>query len=322
MTLNFSSPLFVLAPLAGYTDLPFRNAVKQFGADLTVSEMISANALVYENQKTLKMLEKSPLETPYSVQIAGSNLEVIQNAVNVLNGVEGIDIIDLNCGCPVPKVVNNLAGSALLTDLNAMSKAIETIKKTSNKPYTSVKIRLGFDKKNHLEIAKIVQESGADFIAVHGRTRSGRFKAEVDYDAIAEIKSLLKIPVIANGDIDTPQKASWVLEHTKVDGIMVGRGAVGKPWIFAMMKEYINNHNTNIDESKLIREVVLEHFTQMINHYGDYGAILFRKHLHTYSKAGYMGASKFRDTINRVDSPLLMHDIIDEFFSSKRLDLA
>jgi len=103
---------------------------------------------------------------------------------------------------------------------------------------------------------------------------------------------------------------------------MVGRGAVGKPWIFAMMKEYINNHNTNIDESKLIREVVLEHFTQMINHYGDYGAILFRKHLHTYSKAGYMGASKFRDTINRVDSPLLMHDIIDEFFSSKRLDLA
>jgi len=317
MTLNFSSPLFVLAPLAGYTDLPFRNAVKQFGADLTVSEMISANALNYENEKTLKMLQKSSLETPYSVQIAGSNIEVIKNAVEVLNRQEGIDIIDLNCGCPVPKVVNNLAGSALLTDLNAMAKAIETIKKHSNKPYTSVKIRLGFDTKNHQEIAKIVQESGADFIAVHGRTRAGRFKSVVDYDAIAEIKSILKIPVIANGDIDSPQKASWVLKHTNADGIMVGRGAVGKPWIFAMMKAYLEDNPLPLNESKLIKEVVLEHFNQMINHYGDYGAILFRKHLHTYSKAGFMGASKFRDTINRIDSPKLMFEVIENFFSQE-----
>jgi len=314
MPIDFSKTLYVLAPLASYSDLPLRSVVKKFGADLTVSEMISSNALAYQSKKTLKMLEKSPFETPYSVQLAGSDPKVLRDAVEKLNDEEGIDCIDLNCGCPVPKVVNNLSGSSLLRDLPQMAQAIETIKKYSNKAQTSVKIRLGFDEKNHIEIAKVCQEAGADFIAVHGRTRSGKYKAPVDYDAIKEIKEALSIPVIANGDIDTPAKARWVLEHTGADGIMVGRGAIGSPWIFHQMKN-------NIDDisSSLIKEVVLEHFDQMIAFYGEYGAVLFRKHLHTYSKAGYQGASAFRDAVNTITDPSEMRAVIESFFSQPRI---
>ena len=311
MSLDFSKPLFFLAPLAGLTDLPFRSVVKKFGVDVTVSEMISSNALAYGSQKTLKMLEKSPLEEPYSVQIAGSDPEIIKRAVDIINEQDGVDIIDLNCGCPVPKVVNNLQGSALLTDLKKMGKAIETIKNCSAKDYTSVKIRLGFAEKNHLEIAKVCEDNGADFIAVHGRTRQGKFKAPVDYDAIAEIKEAVNIPVIANGDIDSVDKANWVLEHTKCDGIMIGRGAVGKPWIFKEIKE-----NLEHTSKELIAQVVLEHFEQMINFYGDYGVILFRKHLHTYSKYGYKNATGFRDIVNRVTDVKESRKIIENFFNS------
>ena len=310
MRLDFSKPIYVLAPLAGLTDLPFRSVVKKFGVDLTVSEMISSNALAYGSKKTEAMLKKSPLETPYSIQIAGSDPEILKRALDVINAQEGVDIVDLNCGCPVPKVVNNLQGSALLTDLKKMGKAIETIKRYSNKPFTSVKIRLGFSEKNHIEIAKVCEDSGADFIAVHGRTRSGRFKSPVDYDAIAEVKATVSIPVIANGDIDSPQKAKWVLEHTKCDGIMIGRGALGRPWIFKMIKEGIDT-----PDSEMIKSAVLEHFDRMIEHYGDYGAILFRKHLHTYSKAGLKGASAFRNEINRISDPKQMRESIERFFS-------
>lgn len=316
-TLDFSKPLFALAPLAGFTDLPFRSVVKKFGADLTVSEMISSNALAFKSQKTFKMLEKNTLETPYSIQIAGSDQAIIQQAVELLNERDGIDIIDLNCGCPAPKVVNNLQGSSLLTDLPRMAQTIQTIKKYSNKEYTSVKIRLGFDSKNHVEIAKICEDNGADYIAVHGRTKAGKYKAPVDYDAIKEIKKAVSIPVLANGDIDSPQKAKWVLEHTGADGVMVGRGAVGRPWMFQLMKNYIYGSGDAEVTSALIQEVVLEHFDQMVAHYGDHGAIIFRKHLHTYSKAGYEGASKFRDLVNRIEDSSEMRDVSKEFFAQE-----
>ena len=311
MKLDFSKPLYFLAPLAGLTDLPFRSVVKKFGVDVTVSEMISSNALAYGSKKTEKMLEKSILEEPYSIQIAGSDTEIIKRAVDIINEQDGVDIIDLNCGCPVPKVVNNLQGSALLSDLKKMGKAIETIKNYSTKDYTSVKIRLGFAEKNHLDIAKVCEDNGADFIAVHGRTRQGKFKAPVDYDAIAEIKQAVNIPVIANGDIDSRDKANWVLEHTKCDGIMIGRGAVGKPWIFKEIKD-----NLDHTSKELIAKVVLEHFDQMINFYGDYGVILFRKHLHTYSKYGYKNATGFRDIVNRVTDVKESREIIENFFNS------
>ena len=316
-TLDFSKPLFALAPLAGFTDLPFRSVIKKFGADLTVSEMISSNALAFKSRKTFKMLEKNSLETPYSIQIAGSDLDIIRQAVELLNERDGIDIIDLNCGCPAPKVVNNLQGSSLLTDLPRMAETIKTIKKYSNKEYTSVKMRLGFNEKNHIEQAKLCEDSGADFIAVHGRTRAGKYKAAVDYDAIKEIKEAVSIPVIANGDINSPEKAKLVLEYTGADGIMVGRGAVGRPWMFQLMKNYINGTGDATVTSALVQEVVLEHFDQMIAHYGVHGALIFRKHLHTYSKAGYQGASKFRDLVNRIEDVSEMRDVTKTFFSQE-----
>ena len=310
--IDFSSPLYVLAPLAGYTDLPFRAVVKKFGVDLTVSEMISSNALVHNSKKTFKMLEKSSLEDPYSIQLAGSNQTVIQKAVEILNQIDGITCIDLNCGCPAPKIVNNLQGSSLLTDLPTMSQTIKTIKKYSNKEYTSVKMRLGFNEKNHIEQAKLCEDAGADFIAVHGRTRAGKYKAPVDYDALREVKEAVSIPVIVNGDIDSAQKAKWVLEHTGADGIMIGRAAVGNPWIFKQIKD-------GLDEvtPQLIKEVVLEHYDQMIEYYEEYGAVMFRKNLHSYSKAGYKGASIFRDTVNNITDKTEMREVIDDFFSKE-----
>lgn len=311
--LSFDTPLYVLAPLAGFTDLPFRSVAKKFGADLTVSEMLSSNALAHGSEKTLHMLEKSPYEDPYSVQIAGSSVDMIEKAVEVLNEQEGIDIIDLNCGCPVPKVVGHGSGSSLLLDLPLMGDIIKTIKKTSNKSLTSVKIRLGFEKKNHLEIAKIVEESGADFLAVHGRTRAGKFKAEVDYDAIKEIKDSVSIPVIANGDIDSYDKAKWVLEHTGADGVMIGRGAVGAPWIFHQLKSGTATINPLVKH-----EIIMEHFDKMIEFYGQRGVSMFRKHTHTYSK-GYRGASALRNEVNRIDDVNTYRDVIDDFFKNNEI---
>ena len=309
-SLDFSSPVYALAPLAGFTDLPFRSVVKKFGVDLTVSEMISSNALIHNSKKTYRMLEKSPIENPYSIQIAGSDLDVIRRAVEIINERNDVTCIDLNCGCPAPKVVNNLQGSSLLTDLPQMAKVIETIKKYSNKEYTSVKFRLGFNEKNHIAIAKLCEDAGADYIAVHGRTRAGRYKAPVDYDALAEIKQNIHIPMFANGDIDTPEKAKWVREYTGAEGVMIGRAAVGKPWIFKQIKEGMVEPTP-----ELIKEVVLEHYDQMIAHYDKYGAIVFRKNLHSYSKAGYQGASAFRNEVNRIEDSKEMRDAIETFFS-------
>ncbi|MDQ7046832.1 MAG: tRNA-dihydrouridine synthase [Sulfurovum sp.] len=313
-TLDFSKPLYVLAPLAGFTDLPFRSVVKKFGVDLTVSEMISSNALVHNSKKTHRMLEKSPIENPYAIQIAGSDINVIKRAVEILNQREDITTIDLNCGCPAPKIVNNLQGSSLLTDLPQMAKVIETIKKYSNKEYTSVKFRLGFNEKNHKEIARLCEESGADYIAVHGRTRAGKYKASVDYDALAEVKQAVSIPVLANGDIDSPAKVKWVLEHTGANGVMIGRATVGKPWIFKQIREGMEEPT-----SELIKEVVLEHYDQMISHYDKFGAIMFRKNLHSYSKAGYKGASVFRNEVNNIEDPKEMREAIAAFFSQSFL---
>lgn len=313
--LSFDKPIYVLAPLAGFTDLPFRSVVKKFGADLTVSEMLSSNALAHGSKKTFHMLEKSPNEDPYSVQIAASEVDMARRAVEVLNEQDGIDIIDLNCGCPVPKVVGHGSGSSLLLDLPLMGEIIRIMKDTSNKSLTSVKIRLGFEKKNHVEIAKVVEASGADFLAVHGRTRAGKFKAEVDYDAIAEIKKAVNIPVIANGDIDSYDKAKWVLEHTGADGVMIGRGAVGAPWIFHQLR----TGESHIDEA-LKHEIIMEHFDKMIEFYGEFGVPMFRKHTHTYSK-GYKGASMLRNDVNSISDVSQFREVLDSFFKNAQMAL-
>lgn len=306
--LDFTRPLVVLAPLAGYTDLPFRSVVKKFGADLTISEMISSNALVYKSARTLKMVEKSPTEDPYFVQIAGNSVDLVKAAVEILNDVEGIDGIDLNCGCPAPKVFNHGSGSNLLGDLKKLEEILSTVKKYSKKQYTSAKVRLGVNEKIPVEIGKAVEACGVDFVSVHGRTRAGKYKAPVDYDAIKQMKEAISIPVIANGDIKDYAKAKEVLEYTKANGVMIGRGAIGKPWVFYQLK-----HGIEDISNEMKKEIILEHFDSMINFHGNHGAIMFRKLLHSYSK-GSTGANEFRDIVNKVSEVDVMRDMIENFF--------
>ncbi|WP_320036220.1 tRNA-dihydrouridine synthase [Halarcobacter sp.] len=306
--IDFSQPLMVLAPLAGYTDLPFRSVVKKFGADITISEMISSNALVYKSEKTRKMIEKAPSEDPYIVQIAGNKTELVRDAVEILNDIDGIDGIDLNCGCPAPKVFNHGSGSNLLGDLKKLEEILSTVKKYNKKQYTTAKVRIGVNEKIPVEIAKVVEACGVDYIAVHGRTRAGKYKAPVDYDAIKMMKEAVSIPVIANGDIKDYDKAKEVLNYTNADGVMIGRAAIGKPWIFYQLKHGIEN----ISEEKK-REIILEHFDAVLKFHGQHGAIMFRKLLHSYSK-GYKGAAEFRDIINRVSEADVMRDMIENFF--------
>ena len=306
--LDFSKPLVVLAPLAGYTDLPFRSVVKNFGVDLTVSEMISSNALAYNSEKTYHMIKKSPNEDPYIVQLSGSKPDVIRQAVEKLNEIEGIDGIDLNCGCPAPKVFSHGSGSNLLGDLPRLQEILKTIKKYSNKQYTTAKIRIGIDEKIPYDIAKAVGDCGVDMISVHGRTKQGKYKAPVDYDAIKTVVDAVSVPVIANGDITSLEKAKKVLEHTGANGVMIGRGAIGSPWIF----HQIATGEMEVS-NELKKRIILEHFDGMVEHYKDHGVVMFRKHLHTYSK-GYEGANEFRNKINYITNDSEMRDLILNFF--------
>lgn len=313
--INFKN-LLMLAPLAGYTDLPFRSMVKHFGADITVSEMISSHALVYQNQKTLKMIEKSPEESPFSVQIAGSKEAIIQKAVEILNTQKGIDIIDLNCGCPAPKVANHGNGSGLLKDLKQLVKIANLIKDTSQTPYTSIKVRLGFDKKIPFELAQALKDVRSDFVIVHGRTRADGYKKErIDYDAIASIKKHISIPLIANGEIDSAQKAQEVIAHTGANGVMIGRAAITSPWIFWQIK-----HQTQQIPPIIKKELVLQHFNKMISFYGERGAIMFRKNLHAYAK-GHDNASEFRNIVNHLTDVYEITQRIEEFFNTQNNEL-
>ncbi|CAM4116619.1 tRNA dihydrouridine synthase [Campylobacter armoricus] len=307
--IDFSKKPLFLAPMAGFSDLPLRNLVKQFGADVTVSEMISSNALVYESSKTLKMLEKAELEKPYIVQLAGSDESIIQKAVEILNHFDFIDGIDFNCGCPVNKVIKQCAGSALLQDLDKLKKILETIKTTSNKKLTSVKVRLGFDKKNPVIIAKACENAGVDFISMHGRTRKQMYSGNADYEAIALAKENIKIPLVANGDINE-ENAKKVFEITKSDALMIGRASIGKPWIFYEIK-----HGKKIDKT-MKNKIIFTHFEEMVKHYKEQGISIFRKHLHEYSK-GYEDASNFRDQINRINDIELMRKYIHDFFNKE-----
>lgn len=303
--------LLMLAPLAGYTDLPFRSVVKKFGVDITVSEMISSHALAFSSEKTKKMIQKSPLENPYSVQLAGSKEEILKKAVEILNEEEGIDIIDFNCGCPAPKVANHGNGSGLLKELPHLVKMLNIIKDNTNKPYTSVKVRLGFDKKIPLEIAQALSDAPVDFVVVHGRTRSDGYKKDkIDYESIAQMKKILKVPVIANGEVTSVQKAKEVLNATGANGLMVGRAALSSPWIFWQIK-----NNTDELPPVIKKELVLEHFDRMVDFYGERGVVMFRKNLHAYAK-GHSEASEFRTRVNSMTSIIEMRESINDFFDS------
>ena len=306
--LKSSEPLFFLAPLAGYTDLPFRSVVKKFGCDLTFSEMINVNAIAYNNEKTKKMMIKSPIENPYFIQIAANNTENAIKAVEIINENSDISGIDINLGCPVQKARKSGYGGILLKDENKdkLKEIIGTVVKTSKKP-VSAKIRLGFDKIVASERAKLLKDLGIKFLTVHGRTVKQMYKGEANYDEIKKVVKSVNIPVIANGDITDYEKAKYVLDYTEAKGAAIGRGAIGRPWIFIEMKQ------NGVITPKQKKEVLLEHFNQMIKWYGDYGAILFRKHLHQYSK-GIAKAGEFRSKINNETNPENVKKLIEEYF--------
>lgn len=304
--IDFSKKPLFLAPMAGFSDPPFRAVVKKFGADITISEMISANALVFESAKTLKMLQRDESEHPFIVQIAGSDEGIIKKAVLLLNRFEFIDGIDLNCGCPMPKVVRQNAGAALLENVELLKKLIFVIKKHSQKKSVSVKLRLGFKDKHPQLLTKACEDAGADFVNIHARTAKQLYSGKADYEALCAAKKAVSIPVVANGDIDS-HNAKAVLEHTNADGLMIGRASVGKPWVFYEIKK-----GESIDEG-LKKELILYHFDAMLKHYGKQATPLFRKHLHEYSK-GYADASIFRDEINHINDEHLMRARIESFF--------
>lgn len=304
--IDFSQKPLFLAPMAGFSDLPFRAVVKKFGADFTISEMISANALVFESKKSLKMLQKHKSESPFIAQIAGSDESVIKKAVLLLNELEFIDGIDFNCGCPMPKVVRQNAGAALLENLELLKRLVSAIKTHSTKKSVSVKFRLGFKDKKAALIARACEEAGADFVAIHGRTAKQLYSGKADYESIALAKCAVKIPIIANGDINADNfKAAQ--ESTKADALMIGRASVGKPWLFYELKSGKSVSNA------LKKEIILYHYESMLEHYGKMGVPLFRKHLHAYAK-GIDGASNFRDEINRIADESIMRTRIESFF--------
>lgn len=302
------SNVYFLAPLAGYTDLPFRSVVKKFGCDLTFSEMTNANAIAYNNEKTKKMLQKSPLESPFFAQIAANNTQNAKKAVEIINECDWIDGIDINLGCPVKKAIRSGFGGVLLKDENEklLIDIVKTIVNTSKKP-VSAKLRLGFDKSVIEKKAKLLEDLGVEFLTIHGRTVKQMYKGEADYKEIKKAKKAVNIPVIANGDITDYKKAKFVLEYTNANGVSIGRGAIGKPWIFLEMKQ-----QKEISKEKK-KEIILEHFNQMIYWYKEYGVILFRKHLHSYSK-GISKASEFRTKINNEKDVNKVKELIEEYF--------
>lgn len=315
-TKQLPTPLLILAPLAGFTDLPFRKVVKDFGVDITVSEMISSHALVYENEKTVRMALKNSNEMPFALQISGSKEDIIKKAVEKINTLSWVDIIDFNCGCPAPKVANHGNGSALLKDLDTFCKLLQIIRQYGNKKVYSVKVRLGFDKKIPSELAHAINESGVDYCVVHARTKADAYKKErIDYESLRIMKEILQIPLIANGEIDSIQSYQKVLRITQADGAMIGRAALKSPWIFWQIR-----NNTNVTPIALKKDLVLKHLDSMYDFYGERGVIMFRKNLHAYAK-GQKDSCKYRDFVNNEKDYGKIRESIQSFFGETVLDL-
>ena len=304
-----------LAPMAGITDLPFRLLCKEKGAGLLFTEMVSAKALMYNDDKTQKLLKIEEKERPVAAQIFGHEIEAIEYAVKYLQ--DKVDIIDINMGCPAPKVTKNGDGSALLKDEDLIFKIVKTAVDASKIPIT-VKMRIGWDEENinGLKVAKIIEEAGASMITVHGRTRSQFYSGEADWDIIKKIKENANIPIIGNGDIRDEEIAKKRLEETKVDGILIGRSAIGNPWIFENINYYLKNGKVKEEISKKEKlETIKRHYEMEIKEKGEKTAINeMRKQVHFYVK-NMEKASVFRDKLNRIDNKEEVFKYLDEFFN-------
>ncbi|MDP3816837.1 tRNA dihydrouridine synthase DusB [Pseudomonas sp.] len=308
----------ILAPMAGVTDQPFRQLCKRMGAGLVVSEMVTSDVRLWNTRKSsLRMVHQGDPE-PRSVQIAGGDPQMLAEAA--LRNVElGAQIIDINMGCPAKKVCNKAAGSALLKDESLVREILQAVVAAVNVPVT-LKIRTGWDRqnKNGIEVAKIAEDAGIVALAVHGRTRADLYMGEAEYDTIAAIKQAVSIPVFANGDIDSAEKARAVLRATGVDGLLIGRAAQGRPWIFREIEHYLRTGEHLPAPSLLeVEQILLEHLAALHAFYGDVmGVRIARKHVSWYL-ATLPGAREFRAHFNRLDSTDAQCANVREFFSER-----
>lgn len=304
---------YVLAPMAGVTDLPFRLLCKEQGAGLLCMEMISAKALQYNNKNTKALLEIDERECPVSLQLFGADPDIISEQAKRIENLP-FQILDINMGCPVPKVVRNGEGSALMNQPKLVYDIVYKTVRAIQKPVT-VKIRKGFndDSINAVEIAKIIEEAGGAAVAVHGRTREQYYSGEADWNIIRRVKEAVKIPVIGNGDVTSGERAISMMEQTGCDGVMIGRGAQGNPWIFRELLEYERTGQIPERPTKeQIRETMLRHAKLQIAFKGDYlGIREMRKHVAWYTK-GLEGSARLRDDINKVDSYEELEELLKE----------
>ena len=298
----------VAAPMAGVTDLPFRLLLKEQGAGLVCSEMVSAKAIYYNNKNTEALMLTDERERPFSLQLFGSEPELMADMVKKIEG-RPFDMIDINMGCPVPKVVNNGEGSALMKQPLLAGRMIEAMAKTTKKPVT-VKMRKGFDDTciNAVEMAHIAQESGAAMVTVHGRTREQYYHGKADWDIIRQVKEAVSIPVIGNGDIDSPEAAQAIFRQTGCDGIMIGRGLQGNPWLISQI--LYGKQKPTLEE---VVAMILRHARMQIEFSGEYlGIRQMRKHVAWYT-TGYPGSSKLRGMVNRVESMAALEELLGQY---------
>ena len=304
---------YVLAPMAGVTDLPFRLLCKEQGAGLLCMEMVSAKALQYENRNTRELLKIHPEEYPVSLQLFGSDPDVISEQAKKIEELP-FQIIDINMGCPVPKIVKNGEGSALMKNPKLVYEIVRKTARAIQKPVT-VKIRKGFDDTciNAVEIAKIIEDAGGKAVAVHGRTREQYYSGKADWDIIRQVKEAVSIPVIGNGDVVSGESAIAIQKETGCDGVMIGRGAQGNPWIFSELLEYERTGKMPLRPSvEAIKKMMIRHAQLQMQYKGEYlGIREMRKHVSWYT-SGLPNSAKLRDEINRVESYEELEQLLEE----------